>query len=79
VPDWLAVRHWRKAFSGPLGQFSLAAHSNVARGEIEQLAGDVWQLVRSPSTSSVLCLERLFRRAGLACAATPAVQRVAED
>jgi hypothetical protein len=69
MPDWFTVRYWRKAFSGPVGQFSLAAHSNAARDEIEQLAADVWRLVHSPGTSPVPHLEALFQRAGLACVA----------
>jgi 2-dehydropantoate 2-reductase len=69
MPEWFAVRYWRRAFSGPLGQFSFAAHSNAARDEMEQLASDVWRLVHSSRESlSAPSLELLFRRAGLACA-----------
>jgi 2-dehydropantoate 2-reductase len=68
MPEWFAVRYWRKAFGGPLGRFSFAAHANRARDEMEPLAADVWRLVHagvaSPPTPS---LDRLFRQAGLAC------------
>lgn len=66
MPDWFALRYWRKAFRGPLGQFSFAAHANAARDEMEQLAADVWRLTRSgPGSLPTPYLENLFRRAGL--------------
>ena len=66
MPEWFAVRYWRKAFRGPLGQFSFAAHSNAARDEMEQLAADVWRLICNGQGSlPTPCLERLYRRAEL--------------
>jgi 2-dehydropantoate 2-reductase len=66
MPEWFAVRYWRRAFRGPLGQFSFAAHSNAARDEMEQLAADVWRLTRiGPGSLPTPSLDRLFRQAGL--------------
>jgi hypothetical protein len=70
MPEWFAVRYWRKSFSGPLGQFSLVAHSNAAREEMEELGGDVWRLVHANGSPPTPSLDRLFRRGGLACAAS---------
>ncbi len=69
MPEWFAVRYWRKAFLGPLGQFSFAAHSNAARDEMELLAADVWRLVHSDNAlQSTPSFDRLFRQASFECA-----------
>jgi 2-dehydropantoate 2-reductase len=68
MPEWFAVRYWRKSFSGPLGQLSLVAHANAARDEMEELGADVWRLVHAHESPPTPSLDRLFRSAGLACA-----------
>jgi 2-dehydropantoate 2-reductase len=70
MPEWFAVRYWRKAFLGPLGQFSFAAHSNAARDEMEQLGADVWRLAHGSESLPTPSLDRLFCLAHFACAAT---------
>lgn len=68
MPEWFAVRYWRRAFLGPLGQFSFAAHSNAAREEMEQLGADVWRLVHGSESLPTPSLDRLFCLARFVCA-----------
>jgi 2-dehydropantoate 2-reductase len=57
MPEWFAVRYWRRAFAGPLGQFSFAAHSNAARDEMSSSArmfGGSSKAVAAPGRRRVL-------------------------
>ena len=64
MPEWFAVRYWRRQFSSELGQFGLAAHAISARPEMTILAGAIHKLLLAgPSTNR--STDELFRRAGL--------------
>jgi 2-dehydropantoate 2-reductase len=38
MPEWFAIRYWRRLMAGPRGELWFAAHSRVASDEMHSLA-----------------------------------------
>ena len=60
MPQWFPVLYWKSTLQSKLGEYSLAAHANAARGEIRQLIDEIRKLVRTTSVSTP-AMDQLYR------------------
>lgn len=60
MPKWFPVLYWKSTLQSKLGEYSLAAHANAARGEIRQLIDEIRKLVRTTSVSTP-AMDQLYR------------------
>src|SRR3989442_2493798 len=61
MPQWFPVLYWKSTLQSKLGEYSLAAHSNAARGAIRQLIDEIRKLVRTTSVSTP-SMDQLYRQ-----------------
>ena len=62
MPQWFAVRYWRRTMRTPLGEFGFAAHANAAREEQVHLARQIRVLVQRSGLPTP-ALNELYRYA----------------
>ncbi len=59
MPKVFPLRYWQNSLRSPLGEVSLSAHANSARGEVQQLIDEVRSLLPSTSVATP-AMDQLF-------------------